>query len=156
MNTERTKGVWRVPAVLAFIFLSCFASVGALIAKSSGDPSFGIEPDYYAKALSWDRSRAVLAASDALGWSSEVGAAEGNLRVTLRDRAGVPVVGASVEAEVFAWNRSADRRRLTLDEVSPGVYEAALDAAGRWAVRLRGEREADVYLHEATLIGRSP
>lgn len=145
--------VWAVPGTLALVFLAGFLGVGSLIYRATGDASFGIEPDYYAKSLQWDQTRRDKAAAEALGWTADAVLDASELRVTLCDRAASPLVGATVTAEIFAWNRSKDRRTLTLTEQSPGVYTASVEGAdaGRWQVRLRAARAADVFLHECAL-----
>lgn len=122
----RGPGVWSVPALLAIVFAAGLTGVGALIVRSSGDPTFGIEPDYYAKALTWDQTRRVQARSESLGWECAVTADDTTLRVRLTDRRGEPLSGLNVCAEVFPWARSKDRRTLQLRTHRPGEYSASL------------------------------
>ncbi|MFM9956818.1 MAG: FixH family protein [Phycisphaerales bacterium] len=159
----RVRGVWRVPAVVALVFIAGLSGVGALIVRATGDATFGIEPEYYTKGLRWDQSRRAQAASTALGWSSAVAVENGTLRVTLRDREGRPVDRAEVSAEAFAWSRSKERCHLSLVEAESGVYAAALGgdgeqtgASGWWQVRLRAVRDQQVYLSESKLEVASP
>lgn len=144
-------------AVVALLGLNvCVCTVTVIAATRIAAPA-GAEPDYYEKALNWDETARERAASEALGWTASLAAAptpDGARRLTLvlRDRDGLPVEAASVEAEVF-HPRLGARRTLRLEPLSGGLYAGAapLEAAGLWEVRLRAERGADVWLHDESL-----
>jgi nitrogen fixation protein FixH len=120
-----------------------------------GDSSVGVEPNYYEKAVDWDRIAAQRDRSAALGWTVEVVERDG-VSIVLRTRDGTPISGARMIATVFHHARSAERAEITLTErdpaASPGEYtpvERVFATAGLWELRLivdhAGERfTADV------------
>jgi nitrogen fixation protein FixH len=90
----------------------------------------------------YDRGRAYnhvleeAARQDALGWRAEVAAAEGQLRVLVRDREARPVAGR-LEGVL---RRPLDGREtaIVLEAAGPGLWTAALSALppGQWEARL--------------------
>lgn len=141
---------WLVTAALLF-------TVGVnvvMFVAAGGDPNGTVvEPDYYRKAVDWDHTMARRAASERLGWRSVAtltGAAgdSATLRVTVEDRAGVPVVGARFTAELIHNLAAAHPLRVTLAERAPGAYESRVPVAhaGVWEVRLEARRADDRFL----------
>lgn len=125
------------------------------------DPSIAVEPDYYRKAMAWDRLAEVQRTSDSLGWTVEVETArqtglrgERRLACRLRGPSGAPLSGALVQVELFHHARSRDRVELDLTEETDGVYAARprMRRAGIWECRVRARRGADLFvgsvLHE--------
>lgn len=121
------------------------AGVLAMMRIAGDDPAFGVEPDYYEKAVKWDATAAARASADQLGWAVDatlgpiVGVSnERELRISVRDRAGGGIEGATIRAEVFAHARSASRQEAGLTALSPGEYGARIVAprAGLYEVRL--------------------
>lgn len=129
----------------------CIVVTTALLATA--DKSVAVEPDYYRKAVAWDRQRDVENRSSALGWTVRLtpGAAAGPatpLRIDLAGPDGAPIAGAALEVEAFANVRSADRRRTTLKETTPGTYEGTFNAdrSGLWQFRLSASRALDRFV----------
>ncbi|MEO1718210.1 MAG: FixH family protein [Planctomycetota bacterium] len=124
------------------------------------DESFGVEEDYYAKAVSWDESAADLAASRALGWNVDVTISPD---LDLSGKRGVMVVltdaqGEAVEAgvaPVFAFHHARRKQpvEFELARIARGRFSAGapLERNGLWQVRLRFERGHDVFYHTADL-----
>jgi hypothetical protein len=120
------------------------AGVITMMRIAKDDPGFGIEPDYYQKAVKWDETARARASAERLGWSASatlgpvIGAGgERELRVRL-EGAGGALAGATVRAEVFPHARSGERSRVELVELEGGVYAARVAAVrgGLWEVRL--------------------
>ena len=114
------------------------------------DPSFAIEPDYYAHAVAWDSTMAQEARNRVLGWvvdaelrsfSPDVGA---QLDVAVRDASGAPVQNAEVRVTAFAIARSALRVNVAL-RPSADRYAAIipLHHGGAWELRLEVRRGHD-------------
>lgn len=119
------------------------------------DQSFGVEDDYYAKAISWDTSSAERAASEQLGWSLEVRLSPWNERVGTRnvtlllsDAAGDPVDAEPVDIVAFHHARRSSPRALRIERIAPGRYSGAgaLEREGLWQFRVRFTRAGDVYV----------
>jgi nitrogen fixation protein FixH len=152
--TTRAGRVWAwVPALLLG---SMLAGMGVLVSIAVDDPHFALEPDYYDKAVHWDRARAETSASQALGLQLTVSptldrAADGSveLEVSIADSARAPFAGAAVELEAFPNAYRNRAQRITLREAAPGVYRGKLERGdlGLWELRLAVSRGADRF-HE--------
>jgi nitrogen fixation protein FixH len=128
--------------------------LGSMAYIAADDPGFALEPNYYDKAVHWDRAQAEARASRALGYRLEptgplTVTADGRieLRLSLVDRHGRAVAGAEVTAEAFA-NASASRvQRVVLREVSAGTYQTELrqGSPGLWELRVAVTRGAARY-----------
>ncbi len=136
------KSLWAwVPVVLLG---SMLCGLGALAYIATGDPHFALEPDYYDKAVHWDRARGEQRESDASGVKAELAplviGADGRalVRVALVDAARKPLRGARVRIEAFPNAYATRLVRLELRESEPGVYVASLERpiAGLWELRL--------------------
>lgn len=150
MTTERRqhkaaadrKGLfwpWFVGALL----VATVGGQGIMYYAATHDPTFAIEPDYYAKAVAWDSTMARERASAALGWRAWVTIARGpagrpRLSVRVADSTGVPVTGANVRAVLISNLDAAHPLAVDLPDSARGQYEADLDRphVGLWEVRL--------------------
>ncbi|MBL0927780.1 MAG: FixH family protein [Phycisphaerales bacterium] len=142
--------------ILAIIGLS-LATMGTMIYRAVGDPSFAYEPQYYQKALAWDQTAAQRRRNAELAWTTILrtsapnpATAERLLHLTVADAAGAPIAGAAVTAEVFPSLRAWDRRSLAFRPDPAGGYAADLraDLGGIWRIRLRIERGPEVFTAE--------
>lgn len=141
--------LWPIAIVLVLLI-----TVGAnlwVMRIASADPSFAIEPDYYAQAVRWDSTLAQQARNRALGWRLEPtlrrdAGGGADLRVRVVDAGGVGIHDATVLVTAFAVARSARRMEIAL---VPGLdgYSGHVDAAkahaGRWELRFDVRRGAD-------------
>jgi hypothetical protein len=118
------------------------------------DPGFALEPNYYDKAVHWDRSQAEAAASRELGLKltvskplrvSESGKLELELAVT--DKSGASYSGAQVKVEAFAIARASERHELALRELANGHYATEIDSKtlGLWELRISIDKDRDHY-----------
>ncbi len=106
---------------------------------ASADPSFAIEPDYYAQAVRWDSTLAQQARNRALGWSisprfvrDTTGALA--LSATVVDAGGSEILDARVQVTAFAVARSGQRLDIQLTRSGRG-YSGNLHGRaipGRW------------------------
>jgi nitrogen fixation protein FixH len=141
--------------------------LGVLAYVAIDDPHFALEPNYYDKAVHWDRTQSEARASAALGLEVAltqplVLAADGSLELELRvtDRERVALSDAVVELEAFPNAYASRVERLTLNETSPGVYRARLDGrvTGLWELRFRvakGDRHFYQSLRRDVAKGRA-
>lgn len=137
-----------VPATLLGAML---LGLGAMAYIAIDDPSFALEPNYYDKAVHWDRSQAEAKDSQALGLRlsllqapSVSAQGEVELLLQVRDRQDLPVQGAAVAVEAFPNAFAARLQQLSLQEASPGVYRAKLSQGvnGLWELRFGVTRGA--------------
>lgn len=104
--------------------------------------------DSYRTGLSWNRTLERDAAQKELGWTTDVatvaGASEAGdgwrlgVTLTVRDRAGRPVEGLTVEGEARHPVVEADDRPVAFAGTAAGVYVGAaiLPGAGDWELKL--------------------
>jgi len=126
---------------------------GLMISLALDDPGFGVEPDYYDKAVNFDAGRALEQESRRLGWSLslELGSprqGKTDVAIRLADRTGAPLRGATVTAIAFANARSSQIHELVLSPRGQGRYTASLPSSrtGLWEFRFRVDRGSNRYL----------
>ena len=147
--------MWPI-AIAGVLAITVVANVAILRVASEPD-AFTMEPDAYAKAVAWDSTLEVRAASAALGWQATGGIAavedeptRARVVLTLRDRDGRPVTGAHVRVEAI-HNRQAQRVQATLPPAgagAEGAYAAVLPLArgGLWELRVDAERAGERFV----------
>jgi nitrogen fixation protein FixH len=144
---------WYWPLVLAGLLVgSAGANIGFMLI-ATGDPTFAVEPDYYKKAIDWDKTMAQEARNAELGWAVSArleGAArpgQGRLVARVTDRAGAPVSGARVAVEAFPSARARQVVTAALEPEGNGVYAGGipLERPGLWELRVRVTRGEQVF-----------
>jgi nitrogen fixation protein FixH len=138
---------WLWPAGLVGLLVAGMAANIGFMLIATRDASFAVEPEYYRKAVDWDRAMAQEARNAELGWrvSTRLDAADGGrarLTAQVSDRAGAPVSGATVAVEAFPSARASRIVNAALAAQGDGVYGAVLPAAraGLWELRLEVRR----------------
>ncbi len=156
-GTPRTgparRSAWLWPLALTGLLAASACANIAFMVVATRDPSFAVEPDYYAKALAWDRTMAQEEHNRALGWSLAVSAEPalrpGRLRLVVRlgDASGAAIDGAVVTVEALHGARAAEIIRGAFAPAGSGTYEADLPLrrAGLWELRFRVSRGDDVF-----------
>jgi hypothetical protein len=133
------------PAALLGGLLTGLATMATLAIR---DPSFALEPDYYAKAVAYDQEIAQRGQNAELGWalSTTLGAAARErptpLSVKLRAPDGSPVVGAQIAVSALRNAGASVVLEAGLVEQSPGDYRGALrfGRGGIWELRYEVSR----------------
>jgi hypothetical protein len=161
----------RWPLIIVGLISMNMCIVATTVVCANMDKSFAVEPDYYKKAVEWDRTARERDRGQALGWDVSVSLAEPKsgetaplqpvLRVVLNSTAApgsAPLDGAQVLVEAFPQARSSQRVNLIAQGVGGGVYEigAPINRAGVWEVRLRIKRGPDAISFVRTLIVPGP
>lgn len=111
--------VW--PGIIFVLFGVNFLIVAVTVVGASRTAS-PIEPDYYTKALNWDRTQAQAQRNRSLGWSVTPSVLPGHdgkprLYLTVLDGAGNPMRAATVKARV-----PSSKQPLTFTHTSEGVF----------------------------------
>jgi nitrogen fixation protein FixH len=180
------KRGWQWPVLVALALMFTVGVNVVMLFAARGDPNGTVvEPDYYRKAVEWDRAMARQKASDALKWTvtADISAstnastnastsastnastsastnastsASRQVRVVLRDSAGVAVSAANVRVTLIHNAEAAKLVEGALTAQSNGDYTGTLLAphAGRWEVRVRARRGEERFL--ATLHAEAP
>lgn len=120
----------------------------AVMRIASSDPSFAVEPDYYARAVAFDSTMAARQRSLDLGWGLEasvdslVPGETPHLTVRLKASDASPLVGAHVSVVARFNARANDTLTAVLREDAPGMYVAplAIHTPGLWEFRVDASR----------------
>lgn len=149
------------PLFVVGIALTSLTGAGVLIFFAHANGGVAVEPDYYRKAVDWDRSVHERAVSDRLGWSASAESSpvmrpgeDATVILTVLRADGTGLVGGSVEVEAFHHAESTRRLRPGVRDLGSGRYLLTLDRArpGRWELRLTvsegGDRFVAVLEHE--------
>ncbi len=119
--------------------------LGSLAYVAIDDPNFALEPNYYDKAVHWDRSQSEAKASNVLGLKLALAApltvaANGkvNVQLSVRDRRDLAFSGAEVAIEAFPNAFASQVEHITLRETAVGVYSGELTRGvlGLWELRI--------------------
>ena len=132
--------------IVGLLVASASANVFLLV-RAGADPSFSVEPDYYAKAVAWDAHLEQLRKNVELGWRADVDVEDEAVVVRLTDRDGHPVAGARIALEAFHRARGNAVVRGTLRETPSHAYRAELPLTrpGIWEIRLAALRGSDTF-----------
>lgn len=148
------KKGWYWPFLLVGLLASGVGVNLYFMSCAISDPSFAVEPDYYAKAIAWDAHQAQARDNAELGWTLELAVAPadsgtGRARVvaSLLDRDGLPVPGLTVGLEAFHNARASQVVRSELVETAEHAYEAdvAVSRPGFWEFRVAATRGTEVF-----------
>ena len=150
--------IWPVVIVSALAIHVVASLIVVFIATS--DPSYAVEENYYQKAINWDEKRAQDRDNESLGWNFEFSVTppesageQARVEITLDDREGLPLNGATVSIETFYNPLSGDilRAQFPVTDVS-GSSSITLPMRhnGRWEVRFTVEREGETFTHSET------
>ncbi|MBY0396941.1 MAG: FixH family protein [Thermoleophilia bacterium] len=157
----------RWPAMVVGLIGLNASIVITTVVLATSDKSFAIEPDYYKKAVEWDRTARERGHAAELGWDINVSlnpakarAAGPTLRVTLArpaqttGQAATPLDGAQVRIEAFPQARSGWRISGAAAGIGKGVYDldAPVNRPGVWEVRIHIQRGPDAAAVTRTLI----
>jgi nitrogen fixation protein FixH len=125
---------------------------------AGADPSFAIEPDYYAKAVAWDSTVAQAKRNAALGWrlsptlspfSTTSGA---RVSVALTDSTGVRITDAIVKVAALYNARAGTVLESTLQLDASGYSTTlAVAHAGEWELRFDVTRRGDHFTSTSRL-----
>lgn len=139
-KSKKRRSPWPFAIVGVFAVQACV--LGATMVMAARSPSMP-EPDYYAKALSWDERAAAVARPRAEGWSWSVSGHGRMVTVTIADGAGAALAGAAVDATAFHGTTALDRHAVAFVETAPGVYRGSLPErrAGFWELRFEIEHD---------------
>jgi len=152
------------PAGLTLILAITVAANIWVMRIASDDPSFAIEPNYYARAVQWDSTMAQEQRNRALAWHiapalSAFTRDGAELRVSLTDSAGTAIRGARMRVSALYVGRASQVVHTALVEHAAD-YSVTLPVrhAGAWELRfdveLGGERFTATHRLDAQPAGR--
>jgi hypothetical protein len=136
---------------IGLLTLSVSVGVTTVALAVAGHP-IGAEPDYYAKAASWDAHRLQQAINDKLRWNvapTIVAGTQGSplLQIEVRDKYGGIIEADAAEVEAIPVAMADARETLSMGRVAPGRFERELSARvpGQWEFRLTVKKGETVY-----------
>jgi nitrogen fixation protein FixH len=141
--------VW--PSFVLGIALTSLSGATWLVYAAHSDPSFAVEPDYYAKAVRWDEIARQNQENKRLGWMITMPErSRDRLVVHLSDAEGRSLVGAAVTAVAFANARAGERYQLDFVDEGNGQYSAPLQTGrgGLWRFRFSVTHGGDIVTSE--------
>lgn len=127
------------------------AAMGLLLAAARSDRA-RVLPDYYERAVHFDRTIEQAAFNARLGWHVDTRLDPESLKISVRDRAGVPVRGATVAVE--AMSRARGVVEVARATPSDAGYVVRARWAGLYDVTIRITRGDHVYVAQQTLEAR--
>jgi hypothetical protein len=142
---RRVRLPWALVPVA--LLVSSALGVGSMALVAIRDPHFATEPDYFQKAIGWERTQAQAAVNQRLGYLLTAPATlaideQGNatMELALRDRLGQPVSGARLVGNAFANAYSGATVSLVFEERRAGHYLTKLRVAhsGQWVFQISG------------------
>lgn len=140
-------------APVALLGLSVTVAAVTVLSAVAGQ-SLGAEPGYSGKAASWDTVREQRAMNERLRWvvtpeASSKGSHR-TLALTVEDKHGVRIDGATVEVECMPVRKADERHALRCTRTADGRYEAAFESVegGQWEFRVSVERDGQRYTDE--------
>ena len=148
------KKGWYWPILLAGLLASGVAANLYFMSRAVSDPSFAVEPDYYAKAVAWDAHQAQARDNAELGWTltlavaaADPGTGRARVVASLLDRDGLPVRGLTVGLEAFHNARASQVVKASLLETAEHAYaaEVAVSRPGFWEFRVAAARGTEVF-----------
>lgn len=158
----------RWPLMIIGLLALNMTIVVATIVCATSDHSFAVEPDYYKKAVEWDRTARERDHAAELGWDVGVslkqpraGSDRSVICVTIskpsdkgHHESPTLLDGAQVQIEAFPQARSSQRLTGAAVGIGNGEYdfEAPISRTGLWEVRVRINRGPDALAVTRTLI----
>jgi nitrogen fixation protein FixH len=145
MQSSRRPGWW-YPYIFVGVFMVVLA-VNIVMATSAVKTFSGLQTEQaYDKGLAYNEVLSQAKAQDKLGWSvdaqviphdpSNAQRHDADVTVSYTDKAGKPVTGLSVQAEIARPTLSGHDHKLDLVEKTAGQYVALapLDLPGQWDI----------------------
>jgi len=156
MQSSRRPGWW-YPYIFVGVFLVVLA-VNLVMAMSAVKTFSGLQTEQaYDKGLAYNEVLAQAKAQEKLGWSvdaqvvphdpSNTQRHDADMSVTYTDKAGKPVTGLSVQAEISRPTLAGHDQKLELVEKTPGQYVALapLDLPGQWDINVIARQGESQY-----------
>lgn len=129
---------WWIPWTFVWAFLLLFV-IDGILAYLAVSTNPGVVIDHaYERGLAYNTYLAEAEAQKALGWQSHITYENGELHVILLDKAGQPLKGAKVSAQIIRPAQDGEDFGVEMEEKTAGVYTQAVKfpQLGDWNVRV--------------------
>lgn len=157
VRAERTLRGRHVLFLVVGFFAAIMAVNAVMVLFALGTFPGVVSKDAYREGLEYNRTLQARAAQRALGWKVvvEVPGTGLSRRIEARfaDRAGTPLTGMEVTAQLVRPVVRGVDRAVTLHEVSPGRYRAEADfpLPGHWRLNVEAQLGDDTWRMERDL-----
>ncbi|OSM02559.1 FixH family protein [Magnetofaba australis] len=141
---------WVIVGILATALV-----VNATFIYLAGKSSNGLVIEgAYRRGITYNKEIDAARRQMELGWRVSLAGSEalqegrqGAISLTVLDKSGQPVAGATVAGTLFRPTDQALDQPISMSEAAPGVYQAQITPAQRgiWDVKLKAQRGEDVY-----------
>ncbi len=128
---------WMFVAFFAVVF-----AVNAVFVTTALRTMPGVVTEHaYEQGLAYNKTLAAEKKQEKLGWHGKATLEGGVLAFTLSDKAGKPISGASVRAEITRPVAAGHDQKAVLQEATGGLYQAKIELPlrGLWNVRIFSE-----------------
>ncbi|MEE9403450.1 MAG: FixH family protein [Algisphaera sp.] len=135
------KGRYRWPIIIVGLLVVHTSFIIYAATLALGDKSFTVVPNYYDKALNWDKTRQSQRQAADLGWTfnvlpSTVADDTGQRQIVahFKDANDQPLRGAAVSLQLYHHAHAGDVIHVALKENNQGHHQALapLAASGTW------------------------
>lgn len=138
---------WWIPWTFVWAFLLLFI-VDGILAYLAVSTQSGVVIDHaYERGLAYNTYLAEAEAQKARGWQSQITYENGALQIALTDKAGQPLKGATVSAQIIRPVRDGEDFGVALEETKSGIYSKAVSfpQKGSWNVRVSALWQGQPY-----------
>ena len=151
---EKTAQFLWTGFILMFFVIQAIVWIVA-ITLTANDTSHAVVPNYDERALKWNEEVALRAASEKLGWQSQLSIDDSGdilgqrvITMKLRDRNDEPVNDATVNLRAFHRARAGVPQLLEFSAAGEGVYTSTIrvDKSGLWQFEGQAVAGPDVRL----------
>jgi len=137
--------IW-VVAVVGLLMLNVSVCAVTVIAATSNPVAAAVEPDYYQKAVDWDKTRASWPSPDRIGWTVTLidrGSGHVEVQTTAAGSGAVRLTGGRFKARHAGATLEVREGELVHDASGRLMWNAEALSPGLWTitVRLQGDGE---------------
>jgi len=154
-GASRPKSSKRWPLIIIGLLSVHVTLMLTAAAIATRDRSFAVLPNYYENAVNWDKTRAAMESSRALGWKLQINPAaridpHGSRQVTilLSDSQGRPIPNAKLELTYYHHAHANESANVTLNETEPGLFMTNLPMPyeGLWQFKVKVEAGGTIFV----------
>ena len=152
MNQTKNRKIEPFLLGIGLMFLVVFFVNGAFVYYSLHSFSGLVTDRAYDKGLAFNTEIRAKRDQDALGWQAEVDVdlllgISGRVEFTLKDRSGLPLVAAQVQAVLFRPVQAGFDQSFSLNEIRSGVYQGwvMVMQPGQWDLRIKASSSLGVF-----------
>ncbi len=152
---SRGNKSWRWPMIVIGLLATHVVAMVTVVMVATRDGSFAVTPNYYEKALNWDKAQEQKRASERLGWKVEITTNDrGELEVRLVDREGRGIADAEVQVSFYHHAHANELVKLLMKTDGDGraVQKVTLRHSGLYQFECTAKANQQTYSTSMTQI----